>query len=112
MDYGVHYSIAQLSDVFREADVKKRNGITTVRVVEDSEQEFFLRHVQMRARSGTSRFCKEFHTLNAAATPFYEFEFNTGLLKQSHFDQAQKLAWVLDNMTSDKPYEFTRQALS
>lgn len=101
-------SIAQLSTLFQNTDVTQEHGVTYVRVIEDSPQESFLRHVQMRAH-GTSRFMREFKTLSAAAVPQYEFTFQADALQNSPYESAQKLGWVLNNKTSDTPYEFKPQ---
>lgn len=100
------YSLAQLNNLFKDASVSRNNRHAVVRVSEDSEQEMLLRRIQMHARTGMSRFCKEFQTLSAAAVPTYEFSFDTDHLSQSRLEEAKQLGWVLDNLTSPAPYEF------
>ena len=100
------FSLAQLADIFSDVSVRRGNAHVHVRVPEDSLQEEFLRRVQMRARHGASRFVKENQTISAAAVPQYEFYFASESLKNSPHEDAQKLAWVLENKLSDAPYVF------
>lgn len=99
-------SIAELQDIFCDTVIERKDTATLVSVIEDSEQEMYLRHIQMRYGMCRARFKKELQTLSAQAVPTYEFLFNTAALKNSGHEPARKLGWVLENLSSEEPYDF------